>query len=127
MMPSVLVVDDNQEFRGVVKQLLAEDPNVRVLGEAGDGEEAVELARRVPADVVLMDITMPRLNGIEAARRIKAERPNAKIILVTIHSEEAYQQAAEEIGAEALLTKKDLTGALLPTIRWVVTQEGPTP
>lgn len=126
MMPSVLIVDDNQEFRGVVKHLLAEDPSVRILAEAEDGDEAVELASRVPVDVVLMDITMPRLNGIEAARRIKAERPNAKIILVTIHAEEAYEQAAEEIGAEALLAKKDLTASLLPTIRWVVTEEGRT-
>ena len=126
MMPSVLIVDDNQEFRGVVKHLLAEDPSVRILAEAEDGDEAVELASRVPVDVVLMDITMPRLNGNEAARRIKAERPNAKIILVTIHAEEAYEQAAEEIGAEALLAKKDLTASLLPTIRWVVTEEGRT-
>jgi len=126
MMPSVLIVDDNQEFRGVMKHLLAEDPSVRILGEAEDGDEAVELASRAPVDVVLMDITMPRLNGIEAARRIKAERPNAKIILVTIHAEEAYEQAAEEIGADALLAKKDLTASLLPTIRWVVTEEGRT-
>ncbi len=126
MMPSVLIVDDSQEFRGVVKHLLAEDPNVRILGEAEDGEEAVELASRLPVDVVLMDITMPRLNGIEATRRIKAKRPNAKVILVTIHAEEAYEQAAEEIGAEALLAKKDLTASLLPTIRWVVTEEGRT-
>jgi len=84
---TALIVDDDLTFRRAVKQLLESAPEVRVVGEATDGEEALQLAQTLRPDVVLMDITMPRMDGLEATRRIKAERPEVKVIVLTVHNE----------------------------------------
>lgn len=120
MPATILIVDDDQGFREMVKRLLEREPGVSVVGEAGDGEEAVRLARELQPDVILMDIAMPRVDGLEATRRIKAERPEAKVIILTIHNEEAYRRAAAESGADVFLPKKTLMADLLPTIRRIM-------
>lgn len=120
MPATILIVDDDQGFREMVKRLLEREPGVSVVGEAGDGEEAVRLARELQPDVILMDIAMPRVDGLEATRRIKAERPEAKVIILMIHNEEAYRRAAAESGADVFLPKKTLMANLLPTIRRIM-------
>jgi DNA-binding NarL/FixJ family response regulator len=117
MSATILIVDDDQGFREVVKRLLEREAEVSVAGEAGDGEEAVQRARELQPDVILMDLAMPRVDGLEATRRIKAERPETKVIILTIHNEEAYRRAALESGADVFLPKKTLMANLLPTIR----------
>lgn len=114
---TILIVDDDQGFREMVKRLLEREPEVSVVGEAGDGEEAVQRARELRPDVILMDIAMPRVDGLEATRRIKAERPETKVLILTIHNEEAYRRAAQESGADVFLPKKTLMADLLPAIR----------
>lgn len=89
MRATILIVDDDQQFRSVLSRLLEKNGEFRVGGEAGDGAEALELARALPPDIILMDFAMPGVNGFEATRRIKAERPETRIIIFTQYYEEA--------------------------------------
>ncbi|MBI2884306.1 MAG: response regulator transcription factor [Candidatus Methylomirabilis oxyfera] len=113
---ATLIVDDDLSFRKAVRALLEQAPEVSVVGEATDGEEALQLAQELRPDEVLMDITMPRLSGLEATRRIKAERPETKVIVLTVYQDEVYRKTAYESGADAFLTKKTVGTQLLPTI-----------
>jgi DNA-binding NarL/FixJ family response regulator len=85
--------------------------------EAEDGAEAIRLAQDLRPDIVLLDLTLPRGNGLEALRWIKGERPATTGILVTVHAADAYRRAAAEGGAAAFLLKKTLVTVLLPTIQ----------
>jgi DNA-binding NarL/FixJ family response regulator len=87
------------------------------VGEAEDGAEAIRLVHLLQPDIVLMDLVMPQVNGLEALRRIKAERPETKVIIMTVHTEDAYRRTAEASGTDAFLLKKTLGTVLLPTIQ----------
>jgi DNA-binding NarL/FixJ family response regulator len=114
---SLLIADDDPGFRKVVRRLLETEWDAVVVGEAGDGEEALRLAQEFRPDVILMDIAMPRLGGLEAIQRAKAERPDTKIVVVTVHGEDAYRKAAADRGADAFVLKKKISTELLPAIR----------
>jgi DNA-binding NarL/FixJ family response regulator len=117
---SLLIADDDPGFRKLLRRLLETERDAVVVGEAGDGEEAVRLAKELHPDVILMDIAMPRLGGLEAIQRAKAERPDTKIVVVTVHGEDAYRKAAAERGADAFVLKKTISTELLPAIRRAV-------
>ena len=119
-MTKILIVDDNQGVRNSLTRILEKDRGLRVVGEAGDGSEALELARALSPDLILMDLAMPRVNGLEATQRIKAERPDTKVIIITRYQEDAYRQAAAQSGADAFLPKGIRVPELLATIRQVV-------
>ena len=114
---TIVIVDDNAQIRTLMREITAQEPDFQVVGEAEDGAEAICLAQALQPDIVLLDLVMPRVNGLEALRRIKAARPETKVIIVTVHDEDAYRQAAVDSGADAFLLKKTLVTILLPTIR----------
>ncbi|KRT70007.1 MAG: DNA-binding response regulator [candidate division NC10 bacterium CSP1-5] len=120
MPTTILIVDDNEGVRNSLMRILEKDRGFRVVGEAGDGSEALELARTLSPDLILMDLAMPRVDGLEATRRIKAERPETKVIIITRYHEDAYRQAAAQSGADAFLAKGTRVPELLTTIRQVL-------
>jgi DNA-binding NarL/FixJ family response regulator len=112
----VLIADDEPLFVETIEALLGEDDRVEVVGTAGDGQEAVELARSLEPDVVLMDISMPTLDGIEAAREIRKHVPAARILVLTGSSISADIDRSRQAGVAAFLTKDRLGTQLLDAI-----------
>jgi DNA-binding NarL/FixJ family response regulator len=112
-----LLVDDNAGFRRSMKEFLALEPDIEVVGEAADGREAILKARELRPDLVLMDVRMPGMSGIDATRQLKDEMPELKIIILTIFDLQAYRDAAMASGANGYVTKGSLFEELLPAIR----------
>jgi DNA-binding NarL/FixJ family response regulator len=102
---TVLVCDDHALFREGVKTLLSSQPDIEVIGEAADGQEAVDLAIRLYPQVVLMDISMPVLKGFDAVRRIKKRRPDIKILILTVYDDEDLVARCLDAGAAGYVLK----------------------
>lgn len=119
----VLIADDHPLVREGLRRILSLDPSVYLVGEAADGKEAVELARRTRPDVVLMDVNMPGMNGIEACRVIKEEVPEARVVALTIHDQEEYVLEFIRAGASAYLLKDVSPDGLLEAIHGVMRGE----
>jgi DNA-binding NarL/FixJ family response regulator len=112
----VLIVDDDMRFRQRVKQLLACESAVEIIGEAGDGEEAILKAREYRPDLVLMDIRMPGMNGLESIRCLNAEMPDLKVIILTALDLQEYREAAIASGASGFVPKRNVRTELLPML-----------
>ncbi len=123
----LLLVDDDPEFRETLRVLLTQREDAVVLGEAGSGEEALRLADALRPDVILIDLAMPRMNGLEVTRRLKARWPTLVVIIITVHDEEAYRRTALAAGAEAFLVKKTLGVDLWPTLLKIANKEQAQP
>lgn len=115
----VLLVDDHKLTRLGLQTALSRDQGIQVVGEAVDGATAVELARQLRPDVVLMDIQLPGLNGVEATRRIVQELPDVKVIMLTMYREEQQAVEALRVGAMGYLHKDADPDELLDAIRTV--------
>ena len=102
--PRVIVVDDDDGIRQALRDLLTEE-GVEVLGEASDGQGAIEMARDLKPDVVLMDLRMPGLSGSEATSLIRGEQPHIQVIILSAYDDPALNKSAEEAGAYAYLVK----------------------
>ncbi|MBN1428604.1 MAG: response regulator transcription factor [Anaerolineae bacterium] len=113
----LLIVDDHEVVRAGLQGMLASRPDLDVIGEATDGLEAVELARTLHPDVILMDLRMPRMNGVEAIEHIRAEQPEAHILVLTTYDTDADILPAVEAGATGYLLKDTPRDDLFKAIR----------
>jgi DNA-binding NarL/FixJ family response regulator len=114
---TVLLVDDHSIVREGVRVLLDLEMDITVIGEAADGREAVQMAESLQPDVILMDISMPQLNGLEAAQRILQARPNAKVIMLSAHADDTSIQRVINSGAAGFLLKNTPRATLAEAIR----------
>jgi len=113
---TVLLVDDFVPFRAVVSSLLGIEPKLRIVAAASDGIEAVQQARQLQPDVILLDIGLPKLNGIAAARQIRELAPQSKIIFVTQETSAAIAKEAIGLGAMGYVVKTRIESELLRAI-----------
>ncbi len=112
---TVLIADDHQDFRKVVHDFLDRLPNVSVVGEAINGDEAVKKVEKLLPDVVLMDISMPFMNGLEATRIIKKCWPATKVLIATNHDDPLYRKEALDASADGFILKHSLKPSLEAT------------
>jgi DNA-binding NarL/FixJ family response regulator len=115
----VVIVDDHALFRRGLDLVLSEEPDIKVVGEAADGIEAVHRAEEMTPDVVVMDVRMPRSTGIEAARRIRERLPDTKVIMLTVSDDEEDLYAAVKAGASGYLLKEISIEELADAVRAV--------
>lgn len=120
MATTVLIADDHQLFREGLVNLISSAPDVEVVAEAKDGREATEKAKKLKPDVVLIDIGMPEMNGIEATRIIKKDNRQVKVIAVSMHSDRQFVKGALEAGADGYLLKNCTYRQLIDAIQSVI-------
>jgi DNA-binding NarL/FixJ family response regulator len=112
----VLIADDHRLFAEALEAILAGDPRIEVAGYAADGREAVKLTDELAPDVVLMDISMPVMDGIEAAREIRAQRPHACVLMLTGSNSRSDVDRARKAGAAGYVTKDRIAAELIDAI-----------
>lgn len=115
----IVIADDHTVVRKGLRLLLESQPGFQVVGDAADGREAVALAEQLTPDVVVMDVAMPALNGIEAARQISAKSPHTAVVFLSMHSDEGYVLRALKAGARAYLLKDSAEYDLINAVRAV--------
>lgn len=114
---TVLLVDDHQMFRNSLRTIIEDQDDITVVGEAGNGEEAVRLSQKTSPNIILMDVNMPRMDGIEATNKISVDMPNIRIIGLSLHDSREIKQHMRNAGASAYLTKTNAYKSLVVTIR----------
>ena len=120
----ILLADDHAVVRQGFRLILASQPDMEIVGEAGDGNEAVTLATSLNPHVVVMDVAMPLLNGIEATRRIAAAAPNVRILALSMHKDNVYVREILRAGARGYLLKDSIDSDFLAAVRAVARGEG---
>src|SRR6266576_5248079 len=121
---TVLLAEDHQIVREGFRSLLKHERDIEVVGEAETGRQAVQLTRKLRPAVVVMDIAMPLLNGLEATRQIRKDFPDTKVLILSAHSDDAYVEQVTELGAAGFLLKQTSSDVLATAIRAV--QKGNT-
>ncbi|MGP8244413.1 MAG: response regulator [Bryobacteraceae bacterium] len=120
----ILLADDHAVVRQGFKMILAEQPDMEIAGEAANGREAVELAEKIKPDVVVMDVSMPELNGIEATRRLAASAPHTRVLALSMHKDSVYVREILRAGARGYLLKDSPAQDMLTAVRAVAGGEG---
>ncbi|MGV8145604.1 MAG: response regulator [Alkaliphilus sp.] len=123
----ILIADDHSLVREGLKQILELENDIQIVGEAGDGEEAIELLKHVKPDIVILDINMPKMNGIQTLRRMKDIDITTKIIMLTFHEEEEYLKETLNLGANGYVLKDAESESLTKAIRDVYKGETSVP
>jgi DNA-binding NarL/FixJ family response regulator len=118
-MISVLVADDHAIVREGVRRLLEAEDDIKVCGEAADGREVLEQVEKERPDVVILDITMPRLGGLETLERLRSKQPNLKVILFSVHGDTPFIQSAVSLGADGYLLKNGRASEVVAAVRAV--------
>src|SRR3954471_23634759 len=121
---TVLLAEDHHIVREGFRSLLRHEEDIEVVGEAETGRQAVQMTRKLLPAVVVMDIAMPLLNGLEATRQIRKEFPDTKVLILSAHSDDAYVEQVEALGAAGFLLKQTSSEVLAKAIREV--QKGNT-
>lgn len=116
-----LLVDDNPEFLEAAKRFLSSERHFNVIGTALSGEEAIDQVNKLRPDLVLIDLAMPGMNGLEATQRIKSEPDCPRVIILTLYNTPAYREASYSVGADGFVTKSDFGVSLLPLIETIFT------
>ncbi len=117
---AVLVVDDNASVRRLVCELFAREPDFRVCGEAENGRDAVAKAQELKPDLIVTDLSMPVMNGLEETSALKALMPKVPVILYSAHIDSFVEKEALTVGAATVVAKTDVVGQLLPRARALV-------
>jgi two-component system, NarL family, response regulator NreC len=120
----ILLADDHAVVRQGFKMILSAQPDMEIVGEAGNGREAVELAEQLRPDIVVMDVAMPELNGIEATRRLSASAPHSRVVALSMHKDSVYVRETLRAGARGYLLKDSPAPDLLAAVRAVASGEG---
>jgi len=115
----ILITDDHQLFREGIVNLLAASPQIKVVGQAGNGQEAIEMARTLKPDVVIMDLSLPVVNGVDATRILHQELPDIKILVLSMHADKHFIKEALEAGASGYLFKNCTYSQLIEAINTV--------
>ncbi|WP_096437091.1 response regulator [Alteribacter populi] len=116
---NIIIIDDHQLFREGVKRILAMEKSFEIVAEGSDGDAAVELVREHEPDVVLMDINMPNVNGVEATKNLVDTFPEVKVLILSIHDDETYVTHVLKTGADGYLLKEMDTDALIEAVKVV--------
>src|SRR4030042_1314727 len=119
----IVLADDHPLLRKALKDLLEKETDFEIIGEAGDGEEAVRLATQIMPDVVIMDISMPNLDGLGATQQIKARCPNVAVLVLTVHTDDECILEILQAGAAGYIIKSAFGDEVVQAIRAVVTGE----
>jgi DNA-binding NarL/FixJ family response regulator len=120
---SVLLVDDHSLVRRGFRRMLEDEPDIRVVGEASDGKQAVELTRSLKPQVVVMDCALPEINGLQATRRILSFAPETLVLMLSMHTEETWVRQAMDAGARGYVLKNAMDLELGAAIRRIVNGE----
>ena len=116
----ILLADDHTVVRDGLRALVEKQPDMAVVGEAADGRDTIRLAEEQLPDVIIMDIAMPNMNGIEATRRITASNPQTAVLILSMHQDESYVLRSLKAGAKGYLLKESVRGDIIEAIRAVV-------
>ncbi len=120
----IALADDHNLVRRWIKKIIEQSPSLEIIGEASNGLELLELLESITPELILLDLSMPRLGGIGAARMIKKKYPAIKLLILTMHNRQAYLENALQLGVDGYILKEDADLELLPAIAAI--QQGKT-